>query len=332
MRSVNRRGFTLVELLVVIAIIGILVALLLPAIQAAREAARRSQCSNNAKQIALGLQNYHDTNKTFPPGVIWGPGLPPYTLPYHHTWNVMILPFIEQQALYSTVDVNLPIWGQSIVSTPVPTLRCPSDQRTLPSETQNIAVTNYPGSEGYHWHQTSTINGNTSPWNTFGDTFGDTCSLNGIFTVLTTTKMSSVRDGTSNTIAFAEDDSMGYGGGAIRTCGTGLRRTGTPVFDSAFVGTAVGGWGANETGTNAVNPDGSAKTAWTWFRNHSFTPTYIAAYGPNSEHYGPSSYHPGGLHAGLADGSVSFITATIDWGTWGKLNAMADGHTVANAR
>ncbi len=332
MRSVTRRGFTLVELLVVIAIIGILVALLLPAIQAAREAARRSQCSNNAKQIALGLQNYHDTYKTFPPGVIWGPGRPPYTLPYHHTWNVMILPFIEQQALYNTVDMRLPIWGQSIVSTPVPTLRCPSDERDLPSQTQNIAVTNYPGSEGYHWHPTANIGANSAPWNTYGDPLSDACSLNGIFTVTTTSKMSSVRDGTSNAIIFAEDDSMGYGGGAIRTCGTGLRRVGTPVFDSAFVGTASNGWGANETGTNTVNPDGSAKTNGTWFRNHSFTPTYIAAWGPNSEHYGPSSYHPGGLHAGMVDGSVGFITANIDYGTWLKLNAMADGHTVANAR
>ncbi len=331
MRSLTRRGFTLVELLVVIAIIGILVALLLPAIQAAREAARRSQCSNNAKQIGVALQNYHDTHKSFPPGVIWGPGRAPYTLPYHHTWNVMILPFIEQESLYNTIDLRLPIWGQAVVSTPVPTLRCPSDQRDLPSATQNIAVTNYPGSEGYHWHPTANIT-NAAPWNTFGDPFSEDCSLNGIFTVTRTSKMSHVADGTSNTIIFAEDDSMGFGGGAIRTCGSGMRRTGTPVFDSAFVGTAYGGFGGNETAANTVNPDGTAKTAWTWFRNHSFTPTYIAAYGPFSEHYGPSSYHPGGLHAGMVDGSVNFITANIDYGTWAKLNAMADRHTIKSNR
>lgn len=331
MQSLTRRGFTLVELLVVIAIIGILVALLLPAIQAAREAARRSQCSNNAKQIGLALQNYHDTHKSFPPGVIWGPGVAPYTLPYHHTWNVMLLPFLEQESLYNTIDMRLPIWGQTVVSTNVPTLRCPSDQRELVSETQNIAVTNYPGTEGYHWHPTANIT-NVAPWNTFGDPFNQDCSLNGVFTVTRTAKMSHVTDGTSNTIIFAEADSMGYGGGAIRTCGSGLRRTGTPVFHSAFVGTATNGWGANETGANAVSPDGSAKTNGTWFRNHSFTPTYIAAWGPNSSWQGPSSYHPGGIHVGMVDASVGFVTDSIDYGTWAKLNAMADRHTVSANR
>ena len=92
----RRRGFTLVELLVVIAIIGILVALLLPAIQAAREAARRTQCNNNLKQVGVALHNYHDTYKVLPPGGLAGnPRL---------SWNVLILPFIEQQALHALVN------------------------------------------------------------------------------------------------------------------------------------------------------------------------------------------------------------------------------------
>jgi len=128
-RSDSRsRGFTLVELLVVIAIIGILVALLLPAIQAAREAARRTQCNNNLKQLALALHDYHDTYKVFASGYIpqtgWG-------------WGTFILPFIEEQALYDQIDPNKRIFGTNGTSNPNGTVRlatteldafrCPSD-------------------------------------------------------------------------------------------------------------------------------------------------------------------------------------------------------------
>src|SRR5688500_207828 len=104
-RSRAKAGFTLVELLVVIAIIGILVALLLPAVQAAREAARRMSCGNNLKQIALSLQNYHDTYKVFPPG---GVGSNNLANPNYATWSIFILPFMEQQNLHSRYDFNVP--------------------------------------------------------------------------------------------------------------------------------------------------------------------------------------------------------------------------------
>src|SRR5262245_35182898 len=96
-----RRGFTLVELLVVIAIIGVLVALLLPAVQQAREAARRMTCTNNLKQIGIALHNHHDVKLTFPPGALntGHNGTPVYT-----TWTIEILPFMEQQALYNQYD------------------------------------------------------------------------------------------------------------------------------------------------------------------------------------------------------------------------------------
>lgn len=114
------RGFTLVELLVVIAIIGVLIALLLPAIQAAREAARRSQCANNQKQIGLAVQNYHGAKNSVPPAYLTGAG--------HATWLVMILPYLEGGNLYSIANVERSYYvlPDSTIQTYVPTYLCPS--------------------------------------------------------------------------------------------------------------------------------------------------------------------------------------------------------------
>ena len=126
----TRRGFTLVELLVVIAIIGILIALLLPAVQAAREAARRMQCSNNMKQIGLAMHNYHDSHKALPfaCSCCFASGRPsPYA-----TWAAMILPYMEQQPLYDRFDFRRPLVdpvNDEAVKTVVPTYICPSDPK-----------------------------------------------------------------------------------------------------------------------------------------------------------------------------------------------------------
>ncbi len=145
---VIRKGFTLVELLVVIAIIGILIALLLPAVQAAREAARRSQCSNNLKQIGLALHNYHDVHKVFPPALL-NPGYATASTPANWVvpgvlntpgWN-LLLPFIEQQALANSMNFKvcfnranpngIPVIGSDTINAPymanrLPVLECPS--------------------------------------------------------------------------------------------------------------------------------------------------------------------------------------------------------------
>lgn len=137
-RKVSIHGFTLVELLVVIAIIGILVALLLPAIQAAREAARRTQCQNNLKNMGLALINYTDVYKRLPPATQYRPGkpFPQVANGPGGTWVVKIWPFIEEQALYDKFDHTKPsnsINNKDIVGVPLPWLICPSDTDAPPN-------------------------------------------------------------------------------------------------------------------------------------------------------------------------------------------------------
>src|SRR3546814_780854 len=110
MQRVSHKGFTLIELLVVIAIIAVLVALLLPAVQQAREAARRSQCKNNLKQIGLALHNYHDTHRVFPPGQMswFGSDLFPLNAGARISWMQQILPFIDQAPLYNSFNWKVP--------------------------------------------------------------------------------------------------------------------------------------------------------------------------------------------------------------------------------
>jgi prepilin-type N-terminal cleavage/methylation domain-containing protein/prepilin-type processing-associated H-X9-DG protein len=327
-------AFTLVELLVVIAIIGILIALLLPAVQAAREAARRSQCVNNLKQIGLALHNYHDVNKSFPPsGILTGdrvvPPIPssPSAVPYHHSWLVMILPYLEQGPLYDRTDKRQRIWGQATVSTQISVLLCPSNPVLDLGKTHNMAYTNYAGSEGYHWWTTAVI----SPGQFPAINIPRAADFSGVFTILQTRTIADLLDGTSNIIFTAEVNSTGYKWGGFQTSGTGVPRldtTGERVFRAAFVFTGRYGE-CCETG-RWRDPNGGS--TW-WFPSappHAFSPTFLAAWGPNAEWPGASSLHPGGLNVGLADGSVRFVAQTVVYDTWLKLNSIADGFTTGD--
>jgi prepilin-type N-terminal cleavage/methylation domain-containing protein len=341
-------GFTLVELLVVIAIIGILIALLLPAVQAAREAARRSQCSNNLKQIGLALHNYHDANKTFPPGGVyarWGnpEPTPPY-MAYHHTWCEMILPYLEQAPLYSTVDKRLRVWGQPIVSTVVQAFICPSDSGPCnqPSETQGMAVTCYGASEGWHWWLGQDGAGLRNACNSWG--YNSSIHDGDMAAVFTPTNclgpgtgssrcqgIKDVTDGTSNVIYVAECASRGYTGGSICDPGQNQGRMrnvgGENVFRAAFCFNSSNG-PVSECG-NVNFPDDSGP-ANGWFKQwpYSFGPRYICAYGINSEWPGAGTNHVGVLQCAKVDGSVSALSTTVEYWIWVCLNGEHDGNTL----
>ncbi|HEX7450288.1 MAG TPA: DUF1559 domain-containing protein [Pirellulales bacterium] len=322
MQRSTRHAFTLVELLVVIAIIGILMALLLPAVQAARESARRSQCANNLKQLGLALHNYHDTFGRFPTSVVWGGASSQWPLPpYHHTWLTSILPQLEQLPLYQSVDQRLPAWGQPVVGTQLPVLRCPSDGGFYNlSQTWNVAITNYAAGEGYHWWPTAY----------FAPVGGNPADYSGVFAAEHYTSLAQVLDGAAHTALIAETNSFGYKFGAIQSSGTGVPRKtlGEAVFRAAFVGTAVYGQ-CCETG-KYMEVDGSGVKTASWFlaAPHAFSPTYITAYGPNSEWPGAGSLHPTVVQMAMADGSVRPVSGDIDWYIWLRVNAKGDGTTI----
>jgi prepilin-type N-terminal cleavage/methylation domain-containing protein/prepilin-type processing-associated H-X9-DG protein len=279
-------GFTLVELLVVIAIIGILIALLLPAVQAAREAARRSQCTNNMKQIGLALHNYHDTYKTFPAGFLYRGG----NGKCNYGWNVAIMPFMEQQPFYDQLDPGtIPCYDRykagasaadrALLQTPFDTLRCPSDDGPELALNINfggsnrfrVAVSNYVASCGY------------------GDrpTKDDECG--GVFYGNSWKKFADIKDGTTNTFAVGE---RCYGQPGHKT-------------HKHLAATWIGVGKNNSYGNNA--------TLRTLCRNSfSLNYDYHAAGSSQNMGKGCASYHPGGANYLLCDGSTHFLSETTN--------------------
>jgi prepilin-type N-terminal cleavage/methylation domain-containing protein len=223
-----RKGFTLLELLVVIGIVAAFLAMLLPATRGTREAARRSQCTNNLKQIGLGLQNYGDVYKCFPADAVWGDGsaeLP--QPPYHYPWSVQILPFIEGKPRYDAINKQIPILGAPddpasfagqtskarppayggngfplLQSQQLPAFRCPSDDMfNGPGDMpMTMMWSNYAASEGVGFYPAMLVETEEEE-RPAGSAPED---HKGIFPFAEHTTIKGVRDGTASTIAVAE--------------------------------------------------------------------------------------------------------------------------------
>ncbi len=318
------RGFTLVELLVVLAIIGILLGLLLPAFQAAREAARRMQCTNQLKQIGLALQNYHDTNESFPPARGGGDGGGDYGWVSHHVW---LLPFCEQNAKYEEIkSQNWPDaqWnGSGVYSGKLTHLLCPSDGNSKnPSGwVNNAAKANYCGSWGDSICQTD-----ESSMTSRGFYAGGLYSRKSIGNnrQVVTRNISAIVDGTSNTICYSElvagtsEGSNKVKGGVAHLGDPTLPRNVLNVVSSSdrnvFTGTACTfqrgqNWAdgnVSGTGFQTILPPNSPNA-----RN------YASGNGQAGWGYGicsASSNHSGGVNAAMCDGSVRFVSDTVDCG------------------
>ncbi len=298
----RRRAFTLIELLVVIAIIAVLMALLLPAVQQAREAARRTRCRNNLKQIGLALHNYHDVHSVFPPGWISVSG---GTHSAHNGlngagWGTMLLPFLDQTPLYEAFDSRLAIEDPANTlfrETRLSVFRCPSDPQPETFEIHDDAtgtvvlatlpIANYVGSFGTVDLHDCTAAPGTAPVTASGQ-----CASDGIFYHNSRVRLRDVTDGTSNTLMVGE------------------RRTDA---DAGWYSTWVGMVSGGEEAFQRI--------------------LGVSDHVPNDPvaHFDDySSHHAGGALFVKGDGSVHFVSENIDLSLWHALATRNGGEVVGD--
>ncbi len=334
-------AFTLVELLVVITIIGVLIAILLPAVQAAREAARRMQCMNNLKQIGLALHNYVAANGVFPPSFCIQPGT---TLTGNNgSWSVhgRLLPYLEQGNAYDAVRLDV-AWDAQL-STGVPTMRmpmylCPSEVNDRVRVKSGVGPYTYPQNYGFNF-------GTWLVWDPAAGQGGD-----GVFHVNGRLTMAAISDGTSHTLAAAE----------VKAFTSYFRNTADPGPDipsSPAALAALAGGASFKLGPN-IN-DNTGHTEWADGRVHHsgvttvFTPNTLVAYVHtdgreydvdfNSQQEGRSatqrtfaavtarSYHPGVVNSLLTDGSAHSISDSIALPVWRALGTRAGDEVITGS-
>jgi prepilin-type N-terminal cleavage/methylation domain-containing protein/prepilin-type processing-associated H-X9-DG protein len=344
----RRRGFTLIELLVVIAIIAVLIALLLPTVQAAREAARRSQCTNNLKQIVLGVMNYESVISALPPTALCttGTGGPncatPVQLTPDFSMKARILPYMEQVAAYNALNFsalynNISNFTSRVVQ--IATFACPSDANN-PSATVTVGtLTGLPASTSYP-NNVGTASVDTTTGSVDGPAYyaGATTPPTGVVT------LASITDGTSNTAIFSE-----WVRGQNNVTVDGVFQVYNDTKDSAKVAHVLATLASNCQSTPTIAQGGTVifgQKGVDWLfqhcsnggcYSHVMTPNMKSCYfgGSNTAGHpvatmvGASSNHPGGVNVAFLDGTVRFVKNSVNQNVWWALATKAGGEIVS---
>jgi len=329
----RRRGFTLIELLVVIAIIGVLIALLLPAVQAAREAARRAQCANNLKGIGLALQNYHAAFDGFPVGFLYpSRPVPATTSPLQYRWSALaqLTPFLEGGVLWHAMNFDLPIAARpsgsgsafwpympahaTAISTRVAAFLCPTDGAVPPdpaSGPTNYAFCTGDGSGG-----------------------GDAATGNGAFILGPTIRLADIADGSSQTVA-ASESLLGIAGPYSRPAGSApptplgraFARAAAPPLTEAACNAAVAGWLVNK---GAGWWDGNYLNTLYNHRRMPDDPRADCVTYHNPGWRAARSLHPGGVNVLYCDGHARFVVDSIAPAPWWAMATRSGGEVISD--
>lgn len=299
----KRHAFTLIELLVVIAIIAVLIALLLPAVQQAREAARRTQCKSNLKQIGLAFHNYHDAYNALPPGNVTQPNGTGNRRP----WTFSILPYIDQTSLFNLSLTNFTGAGATSVSVYL----CPSDTVSGLWAAAGTARSNYVGCFSPDGTLVDRDAYQSGRWTYDSGSLSNPATGKAAFNFNTCRQLRDFTDGTSNTVVASELIS-----------GPGGTNDPRGVWSSD--------WGEQYThmvGPNSSSPDIIWSAVGTWCATPNPPQAPCTGTGPSwsGERYAARSRHTGGVHALMGDGAVRFVSDNINTSLWQWLASIGNG-------